>query len=272
MREFQEAALSLPSAHRCIQSSPGIWGLPLGHCFFGVPQDGSFGWTVLNGIPEDLKGVHFYLGGECVELVAGFARSDCPRSVEQLSLGNSSFALGKGLDYSWLVKELSSASFPNLRLLDLGVWELFSNSHCMFGRLGDVTSVLQSSPKVERLGLYGSFELSEPVRFGSLRDLTVTLEDHTTGSNGGFLSHSTFTKLLESDYPDLEEAFLNLECEDDDFGYRFSEKFLEGEELPRLKKLEITGGFLEGERERLLASPIGTRSGVIIHHGDMTVS
>ncbi len=272
MNEFLQAALAVPGEHRCLQSSPGVWGLPLEHCIFGVPPDDAFGWTVLDRIPEDLKGVHFYLGGECVELIAAFARSAGPRSVERLSLGNSSFAIGEGLDYAAAVRQLGSARYPQLKSLDLGVWELFSNSHCLFGTLGDVTSVLRNSPELERLGLYGSFELTEALRFGSLRDLTVTLEDPTTGSNGGHLSHATLANLLESDFPRLEVLFLDLECEDDDAGYHLPDGFLAGARAPELKKIEVTGGFREGERARLLGSPLGTRPELVLHLDDMTGS
>ena len=216
MNEFHWAALAVPAEHRCLQTAPGPWRLPLGHIFFGVPQDDSLGWTTLDQIPADLKGVHFYLGRECVELVGAFARSDAPRTVQRLSLGNSSFAIGRGLDYAAAVRRLGAAHYPELRSLDLGVWELFSNTHCLFGRLGDVTGVLRNSPRLERLGLFGSFELTGPLRLESLRDLSLRLEDPTTGANGGFPGHATLAHLLESDLPRLEQAFLDLECEDDE--------------------------------------------------------
>ena len=272
MRTFQESALVVPSEHRCIQSSPGRWNLPLGYCFFGVPQDDSFGWTVLSRIPKKLKGIHFYLGGECVELVSDFANSDYPQDIETLVIGNSSFGMGEHENYTELVKKVSFARFPNLKVLELGIWELFCNAHCMYGKLGDVTKILKNSPIIERLGLYGNFELTESANFEFLKDITVTLEDYTSGSNGGFINHSTFTKLLESDCPILEEAFIDLNCEDDQYGYRFPDKFLEGKNMPKLKKLEITGGFLSGEKERLLKSPIGTRPNITYHLGDISVS
>ena len=90
MRTFQQSALSVPSAHRCIQSSPGQWNLPLEHCLFGFPQNDAFGWTALNQMPNRLKGIYFYLGGECVQLVSDFANSDYPQHIEQLVIGNSS--------------------------------------------------------------------------------------------------------------------------------------------------------------------------------------
>ncbi|GEM75020.1 hypothetical protein [Vibrio sagamiensis] len=270
MRTFQQSTLSVPSAHRCIQSSPGQWNLPLEHCLFGVPQNDAFGWTALNQMPNQLKGIYFYLGGECVQLVSDFVNSYYPQHIEKLVIGNSSFAIGKHQNYTELVNKVSVARFPNLKILDLGVWQLFSNSHCMYGQLGDITKILNNSPKIERLGLYGNFELTEAVNFECLKSITVTLEDFVTGSNGGFISHSTLNKLLESDYPALEEAYIDLNCDDDQYGYRFPDTFLEGKNLPKLKKLEITGGFLNGEKERLLQSPIGMRNDLIYHLEDIT--
>ncbi len=270
MRDFQELALAVSSKYRCIQSSPGRWNLPLEYCFFGVPQEDFFGWTLLDRVPKNLKGAHFYLGGECAELISSFANSEHSQSIERLAIGNSSFAVGSGLDYTSLIKEINGIRFPCLKVLELGVWELFSNSHCMYGTLGEITQVLTNIPQIENIGLYGYFELNEAVNLETLKSLTVRLDDYTTGANGGFINHSTLKNLLESDCPNLEKMFIDLECEDNQYGYYFPEKFLKGENMPKLKKLEITGGFLSGEKERLLKSPIGTRSDVIYRLGDMS--
>ncbi|NQU47481.1 MAG: hypothetical protein HQ519_02440 [Planctomycetes bacterium] len=255
-----------------MQSSPGKWDLPMNHCFFGVPQDESYGWTVLQAVPDEVRGFYFYLGGEPEELLSDFSASQYPAKLEILAIGNSSFSRGKSLDYRALIQAIGVARFPKLRQLELGVWELFSNSHCMYGELGDVTKILSNSPMVEVLGLYGSFGITDALNFACLRDLTVTLEDDTTGVNGGFIEQTTLSHLLNSEFPNLEEAFLDLICEDDEYGYKFPETFLTGANLPKLKKLEICGGFAAQEKERLLASALGKKAGLILHHDDMVVS
>ncbi|MBC8404850.1 MAG: hypothetical protein H8E15_06470 [Planctomycetes bacterium] len=244
----------------------------MNHCFFGVPQDESYGWTVLEAVPDEVRGFYFYLGGEAEQLLTDFSTSPYPAELEVLAIGNSSFSIGKSLDYRGLIQGIGDAEFPNLRQLELGVWELFSNSHCMYGKLGDVTRILRNSPKVEVLGLYGSFGIAEALSFACLKNLTILLEDNTTGVNGGFIEQPTLSNLLDSEFPHLEEAYIDLICEDDDYGYKFSEAFLNGANLPKLKRLEIAGGFADQEKERLLASPLGKRAGLILHHGELSVS
>lgn len=265
MNDLQASILTISKNHRCVQSAPGAWNLPLDYCFFGVPQSEFFGWTILETIPVNTKGFHFYLGGEPEKLMADFSQSNYPAQLEKLAIGNSSYAVGKHQDYRNLLQLLIDTQFPNLKKLDLGIWELFCNAHCLYGKLGDITRILKNSPKIEKLGLYGQFELTTSLLFSSLKDITVILEDCTTGSNGGFISHMTLSHLLESEYPTLEAAFIDLNCQEDQYGYQFPDKFLQGQNLPKLKKLEITGGFLPKEKERLLASPIGHRSNVIYY-------
>jgi hypothetical protein len=246
--------------------------LPLDDCFFGVPQSEYFGWTVMDAIPKELKGIHFYLGGEPEELISAFALSEYPQSLERLDIGNSSYAIGRNQDYRALISTIENTEFPNLKQLELGIWEQFCNAHSMYGKLGDVTKLVTNCPLVSKLGLYGCFELNRSLRLSSLKDITVTLDDFTTGSNGGFISQATLSNLLDSYFPTLEQASLDLNCEEDQNGYIFSDLFLAGKNMPRLKRLEIAGGFLRGEKERLLESPICRRRDITFFLDDMSVS
>ena len=262
MSKFQELVNQLPSDQRNIQGASGKWNLPLDYCFFGVPQSDFFGWSELNDIPSNCLGFHFYLGGTPVELISEFSQSKYPAQIEKLVIGDSSYAAGSSLDYSDLVKAIQNVEFPKLKELHLGIWELFCNAHCMFGKIGNVTNLLQHSPMIEKLGLYGQFELSSPLNFSNLKELTIELEDYTTGSNGGFITNKTLANLLNSNFPSIEKIFIDLNCEDDDYGYRFPEDFLSGDNFPLLRKIEITGGFSKGEKERLQSSEIFKKESV----------
>ena len=272
MNKFQNSMLLIPSKHRSIQSSPGENNKPLNHCFFGVPQSTRYGLTTLSHIPEETIGMSFYLGGEPEGLISSFSSSGYPQKIEQLAIGNSTHEIGSHQDYRGLINLLKNTEFPNLKQLELGVWELFHNAHCLYGNLGDVSSILRHSPKVEDIGLYGYFEITEKNNFSFLKNIMVTLEDYATASNGGFINQSSLSNLLESEFPLLEEMYIDLTCQEDQYGYKFPQKFLDGMNVPMLKKLEIAGGFLSDEKERLLGSPIYNRSGVVYHLNDMVVS
>lgn len=272
MDKFQELVNQLPVDKKCIQSAPGTWSLPLGYCFFGVPQSDFFGWASLHEIPATCHGFHFYLGGTPLDLITAFSKSTFPEQIELLVIGDSSYAAGMSLDYSNLVRALQNVKFPNLKELQLGVWELFSNEHCMYGKVGDVTNILMNTPKLRKLGLYGQFELSAPISCKDLKELTIELEDSITGFGGGFVSNKTFSNLLDSAFPSLEQIVINLSCEDDTYGYRFNEHFLSGINIPSIKRLEIAGGFAEGEKEKLQSSPIYKKKDVLFYLDGMLIS
>jgi len=272
MNNFQILVNQLPSDQRSIQGKSGKWNMPLNHCFLGVPQSDFFGWNLLESIPKKCLGFHFYLGGTPVELMTEFAKSKYPSQIEKLIIGDSSFANGSGLDYSEIIKTIQFSEFPELTELRLGIWELFCNSHCLFGKIGNITTLLNNCPKLEKLGLYGQFELLNTHNFSKLKKLSIELEDYTTGFNGGFISNGSLSNILDSKFPSLEEVFIDLICEEDDYGYMFTENFLSGNNYPSLKKMEITGGFAEGEKERLLSSALYKKKNVIFHFDDMVVS
>lgn len=271
--EFEEYLKNAGSHINSIQVEGGrSQNWPTSECFLGVPPNNSYGRNSLKEFPDDLEGLHICLGADCEDLIGAFAKSKIPSQLKRLSIGDSSYALGKGRNYERISKILGEIEFPNLKSFEYGVWKLFSNSHCLYGDLGDVTKLLNRMPKLERLSLYGNFELNNLLGFSNLKSLDILLDDFVTGINGGFLSQSTLNNLLNSEYPLLNDFFLGLECDNDQYGYKFSEHFLSGDKFPNLNKLEITGGFVSGEKERLLQSPIGTRPSNKYHLGDMSIS
>jgi len=253
---FQNAVNNLPKNVRCIQTKSGEWNLPIGHCFFGVPKDKFFGWTPLKKLPKFVSGFNFYLGSDCLELLIAFSKSDYIDELEVLRIGNSSFNYGRVDNYSELVKTLEKKNFPNLKVFELGIWELFCNAHCSYGKLGDITKLLKNMPNLEYLRLGGNFELSSPIEIDKLTELTVNLDDDVTGINGGYITNETLSNLLNSNFPELKKAWIDLECENNDYGYSLPDVFLSGEKIPKLKKLEITGGFKRGEKSKLKLNKI----------------
>ena len=266
---FTEAVLALPEGMRCMQTAPGAWKLPLADCFFGTPADKFYGWETLTILPPEVNGFNFYLGSECTDLIEAYINSHYPEITERLMIGNSSFGLGKGRNYADLVEIMAGGNFPNLKHFELGVWTLFHNAHCLYGKLGDVTELLQKMPALTKLELCGAFKLAKSPVFPMLEDFTVTLDDYVTGVSGGDISQSTFHYLINSDLPAVEEIFFDLECADGEVAYQFTDKFLSGEGLPVLKIIEITGRFSAGEKEKLLKSPLGQRPDLIIYTDDM---
>lgn len=242
--------------------------MPLGDCFFGVPQSDFFGWTVLEEIPAEVTGFRFYLGSDCEGLIQGFANSKFTEQVERLTVGSSSFNMGMGRNYENLTQILSTAKFPNLKVLGLGVWDLFSNSHGMYGSIGNITTLLDNMPNLEKLWLYGAFDLDAQVTLSKLSELNVTLDDHITGVNGGLISQVTLSNLLESNLPSLQDAFIDLDCEDNDMDYQMPNSLIEGKSWPRLKKIEFTGGYAQGEIDKILKSEFVRENKIVVHYDE----
>ncbi len=271
--EFEEYIRKSEMGRHSIQGDLGKFtNRPVSDCFLGVPPDDLYGRKALIELPEKVVGLHLCLGSDCEEVIRAFAASSIPQQLERFSIGDSSYALGKGRDYSKVSEILSGIEFPKLKIFEYGVWQLFSNAHTLLGCLGDVTGLLNRMPNLEGLSLSGCFELVGPLNFPRLKNFDVELADCVTGINGGFISQATLSHLLCSDYPALEDFFLDLDCEDNQYGYQFPEQFLEGTRLPVLHQLEITGGFLAGEKERLILSPLCSRATNQGHFEDMSVS
>lgn len=271
--EFEEYIRKSEVGYHSIQGDSGRFtNRPVSDCFLGVPPDELYGRKALIELPEKVLGLHFCLGSDCEDAIRAFAASPVPQQLERFSIGDSSYVLGKGRNYSKVTEILAEIEFPNLKIFEYGAWQLFSNAHSLLGSLGDVTGLLNRMPNLEGLSLSGCFELSRPLAFPRLKNFDVELADCVTGINGGFISQVTLSHLLCSDYPALEDFFLDLDCDDNPYGYQFPEQFLQGTRLPMLRQLEITGGFLAGEKEQLLVSPLGKRAANRGYFEDMSVS
>ncbi|UII25126.1 hypothetical protein LVD15_17675 [Fulvivirga maritima] len=266
---FQNEILKIPIEKRCVQTRGGSWNLPLEDCYFGVPESELFGWTPLHEIPAHTKGFHFYLGSDGHSLIHEFVKSEYPEQIERLSIGNSSFALGSGLNYEHIAKVLSSAKFPDLKVFQLGVWELYHNAHGSYGNLGDVTEILKSMPNLEVLLLGGAFTLQSPVTLANLKDISVLIDDPITGTNGGSIDDDTFNHLQESFFPELTEAFLDLECDDSNEDYKISKALISGASWPKLQKIEFTGLYNHDEQQKMKNSQFVINNNIKVYFSDL---
>ena len=102
-------------------------------------------------LPSRVKGFNFYLGSDNNELFQAFANSVYPERLEHLCIGDSSYKNGNGLDYSEITEILSRINFPKLKSFEIGIWQLFCNEHCAYGKVGDLTKILANMPKLESL-------------------------------------------------------------------------------------------------------------------------
>jgi len=268
---FQNEVFKIPKELRFIETSS--IDNECAEISFGLPYEQKDNLATLELLPTYITGFNFYLGGSMQSLMSSFSTSVFPSKIEHLSIGNSSYAESPvDTNYIEMIEVLESCNFINLKSLCLGCWELFCNSHCLYGKLGDITSILKNSPNLEYLGLYGNFQLSQSLSLNRLKDLTIELDDPETNVNGGFITQSTLDFILESQFSMLEEVYIDLECDKNDYSYTFPNKFLEGLTMPQLKKIEIAGGFANQEKERLLKSPLINKNNIKFCFDGMVVS
>lgn len=268
MKNFQNEILKLPESIRSIGKVTTL----------GINNR----LSEATSLPETLNNLNIYLGSNSESIVEEFIRSGYPHTITSLCIGDSSDSQNYGRDYRNISKLLSKTSFPNLKNFELGVWELLYNEHCLYGKLGNITAVLQSMPDLETLTLCGSFTLDSPINLYELKEIIIKLDDDTTGINGGYISQETLTNLLNSTFPSLKEAYLDLDLEilwTDDYkrvegntannqNYIFSDSFLQGKSWNGLKKIELSGGYAIGELEKLEDSNFVVSNDIAINFYD----
>ncbi len=261
---------SVPAEQRCYQSDTGRFqNLPSGDCFFGARPDASYGMLPLTAIPQDASGFHFYLGGRQQALFESFLASELPQRTERLLVGNSSDDLGSGRDYSRLTAALATTEFPDLEFLALGVWQLFCNSHCLYGRVGEIDALAEVTPKLKRLELYGNCALQSPLRLPSLEVLTLIVDDEVTGVDGGAVDPETVLNLLSSDFPNLQDLYIDVRIGSESPRYSVPDSMFESDVFPGLRRIELAGNFHDGDKERLLNSPVVGHSGQTVSLDEM---
>lgn len=253
---FEQLTLAVPSEHRSIQARPGKFPESVNECWFGVPSHRSRDWDVLQRIPEEATAFNFLLGNECTELFSAFARSPWARTVKSLSVGASCYYKGARVNYEDVSKIVAATKFPALERLDLGVWELFSNSHGSYGKLGDITDLFENCPSLKVLNVMGNFELSRPIAHGKLMEIVFGQDDYVTSLNGGGISNETLRHLLCGIFPNLRALEVATDIHKPAIQYSLPEEFLRGVGLPMLRKLYVSGNFGAHEEERLQGSAL----------------
>ena len=260
----------IPLEKRCYQSHFGKFrSWPVGDCFFGVPADKLYGRKPLTKIPRNSTGFHFYMGSDQQSIFDSYVGSTYAQVTTSLHIGNSCYALGVGRDYTQLTEALLQCSFPKLRSLELGVWQLFSNSHCAYGNVGGIDGLGAAMPELRELFIYGKCQLQKPLSIPRLEILHVVVDDPVTGMNGGAPDVKTVSNILSSSLPNLRELYIDLESDDENLRYVIPESLLGDNLFPRMTKIELVGNFRVGEKERLLKSPLLYNQNVKIHFNDM---
>lgn len=261
---------TVPPNDRCMQTEAGQFrNWPDGDCFFGVPVDEQYGRQPLTQIPQHAAGFHFYLGTDQQALFDSYLASAWPACTRRLHIGSSCYRLGTGRDYARLTESLSRVDFPNLETLELGIWQLFSNSHRACGDVGCLDAFTSRMPRLRHLFLYGKCELNRPLSLPHLERLHVIADDPVTGMNAGAIDASTVDHLLRSSLPRLQELYVDLETDEDDIVYAIPDSLLTGRPFPELTTFELAGLFQPGTQQHLQQTPWFNHKTIKVHLGDM---
>lgn len=223
-------------------------------CVFGLPVEHKF--RVINEIPTTTKALYFYFGSRVTDLLEAVLDTGIAGQIEHLTVGYASVnSLDiNNYDYSNALKILEKHSFPKLKSFELGNDFLLANSHCFYGKLGDITRILHNMPLLETLELYGNFKLGEPLSFKCLQHLEVLMDDWATRVNGGKISEMTISNLLSSKFDTLKFLYLDLDFNDNEFTYTIPNSFLHASGDIKLEHLEIAGKFIKGTRNTIISS------------------
>ncbi|MFM2479639.1 hypothetical protein [Celerinatantimonas sp. MCCC 1A17872] len=249
---FQQAVLKLPKEQRVFQAQK--WGsIEQDSCLFGVPQTELFNWQTLYQIPAHSNSFFFLMGADSVDLIEPFVRSHIPNQVQQLTIGTSTFPLSHSLDYRKIVSLLSQREWPNLKSLGLGLCMLFHNAGDAVGMLGDITALLKAAPNLEQLWVSGYFELTQPVSLPHLTQLNIEVIS-ALGVGPKALTQNSVDQLFNSNFPSLEEAYIDVSFPDMLSEYKLPEHFTNAEHWRSLSRLEVVGLFTKGTHAKLNAS------------------
>jgi len=248
--KLQEEILKMPPEQRFYTGDGGALRGLFGEnaCVFGAGTYSNI--EVLQSIPEDTKKLYLYYGSAGRDLLESILQLEIIKNLEWLVIGITRFYSGYHTDYTQISSLLAGARFPKLKLFEYGVDQLLANEHCLYGNLGNVTQILNNMPNLEKLYLYGNFELAEPINLPHLTDLEVLIDDWVTHINGGKITNNTLQNLLSSKFESLRLLSLYLDFDDQNYDYSIPELFLTGSNTPALKVIEINGKFKSGTKIR----------------------
>lgn len=260
---FQVEANKIFSTHKSFDPDTKL-------CLFGVPADNHlrFGQRVpLEQIPRSVAGFGFYMSDQNLDLVRALVRTKIPQQLKTLLVGGTTFGYSLDLsayqtestgEYRNLIRELSQVEYPQLESLGLGVYELYCNDGTIFYPIGDVTRILQNVPVVQELWLCGHFELTQRCVFPELTEINVEMEDDWSPEVPP-LSQASLDNLLHSEFPKLDELYIDLASAALSPTYEIPSEFLSGTDVPTLRKLEMVGCFSPDTAKEFSESPLANR-------------
>ncbi|KZY48166.1 MULTISPECIES: hypothetical protein [unclassified Oleiphilus] len=248
--EFEQIILELPEEQRSIDRDKT-------DLIIGVPQTEHNGYKVLDGIPRECTSVSILLGGKSLHILEALVKSGLPQQLRSICIGHCDYTPpGSSFNYEKAIEILSGTSFPLLEHLSLGIDELYCNRDGWApSLLGDLTSLLESLHSVESLVIHGNFRLDRPILFKRLRNLEIITSD------GEPLTSKTHDNLLTSGFSVLEDAWLSLGGSNIS-SYTFPDIFINAENLPHIKRLEIDGMYSCGQLKRFRESKLCNKSGI----------
>ncbi|GAA5108801.1 hypothetical protein GCM10023211_11490 [Orbus sasakiae] len=230
--------------------------------------------TICNDFPTpDTKAFRFCDMGEVEYVIfCAFLNSLFAQTIETLSIGwTSNFHDCKKptateewcFDITRAVERLGQTKLPNLKSLALGEYYLLCNAHEVYGRLGDVTQVLQQNSHIEVLELSGVFELQHPISFKQLKNFTLCFEDPIIQMSFGGISNQTWQNIMNSDMPSLIEADISLVFENAP-DFTFNERFLNKETFPKLERLYFSSSLTDDEWKKIEQSKLAQTTELFI--------
>jgi hypothetical protein len=251
--ELLNEVFRIPSQHRFFtgtgRSSPSY--ICDDACVFGL---GTSPDRPLNFIPPETKGLYFYYGAGIKNLLEEILKLDLVNNLEYLVIGITHNNAKDYADYSEISKILSGTYFPKLKFFEYGIDELIANEHCIYGNLYDITAILGNMPNLEKLYLFGNFELTKPVTLPQLTDMEVLMDDWNLHINGGKITNDTLQHLLTSEFESLRLLSLYLDFNDENYEYTIPQTFLTGRHTPKLELFELKGKFEIGTKLQITAS------------------
>jgi deoxyribonuclease V len=203
---------------------------------------------VLESIPSDSQALYWLRGGGDAPLMGNILLLDWVDQLRVLMIGR---CMSGSVDYSGTAALVGSTSFPQLRKFSFGDEVLVGNEESIYGNLGNLTDLLMRMPKLQDLELFGTFEMGQPARLPRLQELDYWMCGSQKTSHFPETHPDSLAHLLASEMPEVEQVGLVLDCEGGREAYYLPQNFLHGENIPNLRKLELSGRFRPGTRKAL---------------------
>lgn len=237
-----------PSNQRLYKSDDSNYeGWVNNSCIFGMAHHNN-PLPSINDIPKNTSTIYSFFAEGSYDILDNLIENGINKNLENLTLGfehnNSKYGYK---DYSKITKLLSTANFPKLKSFEYGVDFLLVNEEQYYPHLGDITKVINNMPSLEKLDIYGSFELNNKVSLKNIKEIYIT--DSYTETINGIISNETLAFLLNSEFNNLEDFQITLES-NNNFEYIFNEQILLNN-INKLKCVAIDGKFVKGTREKL---------------------